>query len=101
MVASKFLGLTVSERDLRIMYVLVPLAWVVLASGAYLAFTKGNVGEGIGHSGLLLVLFSGMVGPHFWRIVDDTDITLNKVLRLMSVFGLLTMATGWLIRFTT
>jgi hypothetical protein len=89
---------TLTARDLRLMSVLAPFIWVVAALAAYLAFANGRVGEGIAHAGMLLVLFSAMVGPYFWKIVEHSDLTLCKVLNLITALGVLTMAAGWLIR---
>lgn len=86
---------------MRLMSVLAPFLWMMVAHAAYLAFANARVGEGIGHVGLLLCLFSAMVGPYFWKIVEHTDIALCKALQLMTAFGLLTMATGWFIRLMT
>lgn len=92
---------TLSQRDRRVLNIVVPFGWVVLGWGAYLSFTKGNIGEGIGHTGLLIVLFATMVGPQMWAVVADGDAMLKKVLAIIIAFGTLTMATGWLIRLAT
>ena len=88
-------------RDRRILNVFLPLVNLFLSWAAYDAFAKGSIGQGIGHTGMVIVFFAIMVGPQFWAIVEDSDLTLKKVLAMMMAFGLLTTATGWMIRFTT
>lgn len=91
---------TFTARDMRVLNVMAPFVWVITASATYHAFVNGRVGEGIAHTGMLLLLFSAMVGPHFWGIVKHEDTALCKLLTLLSVLGMLTMAAGWFIRFT-
>ena len=101
MVVGKFLHRLNSKHDLLFLNVVAPIMWVLLASVAYLAFAKGNIGEGIGHIGLLIVAFWGMIGP-LWGIVDPArDPVLYKAGTITTLFGLLILAAGWLIRFTT
>lgn len=101
MVEGKFLPRLNTKHDLLLLNVVAPIVWMLLAAGAYLAFMKGNIGEGIGHIGLLIVLCCAMIGP-FWGIVDPTrDPVLHKAGIITTLFGFLIMATGWVIRFAT
>ena len=89
-------------RDVWLLKTIVPVMWVGVAYTAYLAFAKGNAGEGIAHIGLLTVLFCAMIGPHIWGVVDpNKDGALGKLLTIASLLGFLIMATGWLIRLAT
>jgi len=90
-----------TARDKWVMNVIAPFIWVMIAYTVYLAFASGRIGEGIAQSGLLIVLFSTLVGPHLWGVVEHADAALNKVLAILIAFGILTMATGWLIRLMT
>ena len=89
-------------RDVWLLNAIVPVMWVVVASAAYLAFAKGNAGEGIAHMGMLMVVFCAMIGPYMWGIVHPSnDGALGKLLTIATLLGFLIMATGWLIRLTT
>ena len=101
MVEGKFLDRLNSKHELLLFSVVAPIMWILLAAGAYLAFMKGNIGEGIAHIGLLIVLFWAMIGP-FSGIVDPTrDPVLHKAGSIATLFGFLIMATGWVIHFAT
>lgn len=97
----KIVGITFSELDMLMLKLLAPFIILFMAYATYLAFINGKIGEAIGHTGLVIILFAAAVGPYVWRIVDENDIALRKTLAIATAFGFLTMATGWLIRFTT
>ena len=93
-------GIKISQRDLLAIKIIAPIIWIMFAYATYFAFSKGRIGEGIGHVGFLLVLFCGMV--HIFGIVDHVrDIALSKMLGIVTLFGVLVCATGWLIRLST
>ncbi len=93
-------GLAISQRDLLVMKIIAPIIWVMFAWATYLAFASGRIGEGIGHCGFLLVIFSGLV--HLLGLIDpDRDVALSKLLTIATLFGILVCATGWMIRLTT
>lgn len=63
------LGVTLSKRDLRMLGFLTPVMWVLFAYGAYVALAAGRIGEGIGHIGMLIVLFCALVGPYYYCVI--------------------------------
>ena len=59
-------------RDRRVLNVFLPLMNLLFGWAAYDAFSRGNIGQGIGHMGMVIVFFAIMVGPLFWAIVEDS-----------------------------
>ncbi|MEP7155238.1 MAG: hypothetical protein ABI905_05665 [Betaproteobacteria bacterium] len=98
MIGRNFFGATITQRDMKFLGVLAPFIWVLFATATVQAFLKGSVGEGIGHTGMLIVLFCTMIGPHMWGLIDEKDVTFCKVTAIATLFGMLTMFTGWALR---
>ena len=91
----RILGITIGNTDRKVMNVLAPVAWAFVAADTVISFTSGRIGSGLISLGLLMVLFCGMIGPAIMRIVDtEKDVQLGKLLSIVTLLGMLTMATG-------
>lgn len=94
------LGLKFSARDLLVLKIIAPIVWVFMGYATYLAFAKGQVGEGVAHGGFLVVLFCGLI--HLLGIADTArDPVVSKLTAIATLLGLLVCATGWTIRLMT
>lgn len=94
--------MTIGARDTKFLNIVMPVAWVVLAADAVISFTEGRLASALVSAGLLFVLLSGMIGPAGLRIVEpEKDVMLGKLLSITTLIGLLTMATGLMVRAMT
>lgn len=98
MSAKRLLGLSFGEWELRVINYGMPFVCLFMGFAAYRAFRDGDPGAGIACIGFTMMLFAAMVGPVCWGIVEEGDASLRKILSMVSLLGVLTMATGLLIQ---
>ncbi len=91
----KILGITFTDADRRLMSVLGPLMFVFMAASALVNLTNGRISSALVDIGIAMLLFSALIAPPAWRIVDpEKDVQLGKLLSIVTLLGILTMATG-------
>jgi hypothetical protein len=98
----RIFGLSLSSSDTKFLNILGPVIWVVMAADAVISFTEGRLASGLVSTGVLVVLFCGMIGPKMWRVVDPKeDVLLGKLTSIVTLLGILIMATGFVLRMMT